>query len=86
MAGSQSTSGSGPGNPDRIPVSVIFDGPPGVDGMLFVGAEHGDITMHVEINGKLFCTCVLTADNALTLSLWLCAHVIDERRRQGAKK
>ena len=69
------------GAQDPIPISVIFDGPPGVDGMLIVGAEHGDIVIHMEFDGKPFCAMVLTMDNALTLSMWLCAHVVDERRR-----
>ena len=74
------------GAPDRIPVTAIFDGPPFVDGTLIVGAEHGDIVIHVEFEGKLFCAMVVTMDSALTLSLWLCAHVVDERRRTSRGK
>ena len=68
--------------PDRIPSRVVFDDPPGVEGTLTVGAEEGDITVHTEIDGKPFSTMVLTMDDALTLSMWLCAHIVDERRRR----
>ena len=69
-------------NPDPIPTTVVFAEPPGLDGVLTVGAEHGDIVIHVDLAGRPFCACVLTMDNALTLSMWLCAHIVDERRRQ----
>jgi hypothetical protein len=29
-------------NPDHIPTCVVFAEPPGLDGVLAVGAEHGD--------------------------------------------
>jgi Transposase DDE domain group 1 len=38
-----------------------------------------------EIDGKPFCAMVLTMDNALALSMWLVAHVVDERRRRQAE-
>jgi hypothetical protein len=49
---------------------------------LWWGAEHGDVVLHVEIDSKRFCAMVLTMDDALALSMWLCAHVVDERRRR----
>ena len=59
----------------------MFGEPPGIDGMLYVGAEHGDVVIHAELAGRPFCALVLTLDDALTLSMWLCAHVVDARRR-----
>jgi hypothetical protein len=83
MVTSNVPSGSGPGNPGRdpIPVTMVFDGPPGVEGLILVGTEHGDINIHTEIDGHEFCVFVLTMNNALTLSMWLCAHIVDERHR-----
>jgi hypothetical protein len=49
---------------------------------LTVNAEHGDVVIHTELDGHPFCALVLTTDNALTLALWLTAHVVDERRRR----
>ena len=54
---------------------------PGIDGVMFVGAEHGDVIIHAELAGRPFCALVLTLDHALALSLGLCARVVDERRR-----
>jgi hypothetical protein len=56
--------------------------PPGADGTLIVGAEQGDIMVHAEFAGHAGCTLVLTLDNALTLAMWLVAHVVDERQRR----
>jgi hypothetical protein len=53
---------------------VVFAEPPGLEGILLVGAEHGDIVIHADLAGRPFCAFVLTADDALTLSMWLCAH------------
>ena len=69
-------------NPDPIPTTIVFAESPGIGGILIVDAEHGDIVIHVELTGQPFCACVLTMDNALTLSMWLCAHIVDERRRR----
>jgi hypothetical protein len=82
MAASESSGASAPRNPDRISIAVIFGEPPGIDGTLTVGTEHGDVLIHAALTGHPFCALVLTLDDALTLSMWLCAHVIDERRRR----
>ena len=36
-------------NPDPILTVVVFAEPPGLDGILTVGAEHGDVVIHVEL-------------------------------------
>jgi hypothetical protein len=56
-------------------MSVVLGVPPGLDGVLTVRAEHGDILF----TPTWFCALVL--DNALTWPLWLVAHVTDERHR-----
>jgi hypothetical protein len=73
---------SPPRNPDRIPTSIVFGEPPGIDGTLTVSSEHGDVVIHAELIGRPFCALVLALDDALTLNLWIAAHVIDERRRR----
>jgi hypothetical protein len=62
--------------------TLVFAEPPGLEGVLLVGAEHGDVVVRVDLAGRPFCALVLTADDALTLSMWLCAHIVDERRRR----
>jgi hypothetical protein len=71
-------------NRDRIPATIVFGQPPSIDGLLTVGAEHGDILLHVELAGRPFCALVLTTENALSVSMWLTAHVVDERKRTQA--
>ena len=71
---------------DPIPATVVFAEPPGAEGTLIVGAEHGDIMVHAKFAGHPGYTLVLTLDNAITLSMWLCAHVVDERRRRQASE
>jgi hypothetical protein len=66
---------------ESIPTTIVFAEPPGIDGKLVVSAEHGDIEVNVTMEDKLSCTLVLTMDDALTLCMWLVAHVVDERRR-----
>jgi hypothetical protein len=39
-------------SPGRIPTSVVFGAPPGIDGTLYVGAEHGDVVIHAELAGR----------------------------------
>jgi hypothetical protein len=73
------------GGHDPIPATVGFCALPCVGGSLTVGAEHGDVAVHVERAGRPFCAAILTKDDALALSLWLCAHVVDERRRAGKR-
>jgi hypothetical protein len=67
---------------ESIPTTIAFAEPPGKNGTLVVSAEQGDIEVHVAMEDKPSCTLVLTMDNALTLSMWLVAHVVDERRRR----
>jgi hypothetical protein len=72
---------------DPIPVTAVFDEPAGAEGTtLIVGTEHGDIIVHAEFVDHPDCTFVLTMDNALALSMWLVAHVVDERRRRQASE
>ena len=82
MVTDEGSGASAPRNPDRIPAVALFDGPPGVEGALTVGAEDGDIVIYVELTGQPFCTFIVTLDSALTLSTQLCARIVDERRRQ----
>jgi hypothetical protein len=62
----------------------VLSQPPGIDGLLTVGAEHGDILLQVELAGRPFCALVLTTENALSISMWLTAHVVDDRKRRQA--
>jgi hypothetical protein len=70
-------------NTDRIPTTVVIGEPSGIPGTLTVGAEHGDIKVDVDV-AEHSCTLVLTIDDALTLGMWLSAHIVDERRRWSA--
>jgi hypothetical protein len=70
-------------NTDRIPTTVVYDEPSRVPGTLTVGAERGDIVVDVDV-AEHSCTLVLTIDDALTLGMWLSAHIVDERRRWSA--
>jgi hypothetical protein len=70
-------------NTDRIPTTVVFGEPSGIPGTLTVGAERGDIVVDVDV-AEHSCTLVLTIDDALTLGMWLSAHIVDERRRWSA--
>ena len=67
-------------NTDRIPTTVVFGEPSRIPGTLTVGAEHGNIVVDVDV-AEHSCTLVLTIDDALTLGMWLSAHIVDERRR-----
>ena len=74
-------SGAPASRPRQHPDRRCVRRPTGVDGVLFVGAEHGDVVIHVDVASRPFCALVLTTDDALTLCLGLCARVVDERRR-----
>jgi hypothetical protein len=62
MAANDPRAGSAPGNPDRIPATIVFAEPPGVGGALDVAAEEGAIAVHRELVGRAFCAVVLTLD------------------------
>jgi hypothetical protein len=72
-------------NADRIPTRMVFSEAPGIPGTLTVGAEHHDIVIRVDL-AESSCTLELTPDDALTLGMWLSAHIVDERRRWSAPR
>jgi hypothetical protein len=66
-----------------VPATAVFASPPGVPAELGVLSEHGDVNVLVTLAGCAFCAVVLTLDDALDLSLQLCAAIMDARRQQG---
>jgi hypothetical protein len=83
MATTRERRGAARRNTDRIPTTVVFGEPPGIPGTLTVGSEHGHIKVCVDL-AEQQCTFVLTLDDALTLGMWLSAHIVDERRHSNA--
>ena len=83
MATTHERRGAARRNTDRIPTTLVFGELPGIPGTLTVGAEHGDIEVRVDL-AEQQCTLVLTLDDALTLGMWLSAHIVDERRHSSA--
>jgi hypothetical protein len=63
-------------NTDRIPTTVVFGKPSRIPGTLTVGAERGDIVVDVDV-AEHSCTLVLTINDALTLGMWLSAHIVE---------